>query len=261
MKILNKLGLKNPSIEIIVNSQGQRHISLIATDVFINQKSAKRFSFFQEVFDNFLLERISNNLADDLQKIIKAEMNKDEIPKDTPVKAVVIGSIESDFEMYIENNLISIESNLKKVLDTAFPKITFKKNKIIDFLQATKEEEETGLIFYMVSNEDVAKKRAFDEHIYDETEIHSLIGNICYKNKINAKNITLYYYIATKEEIEKSTFPPRTKEALLNDFIKVTLIPLSEYYKNNSKRIITLHLLNKIDNDNENNQQKKIGVN
>ena len=79
MKILNKYGLTSPSIEIVQYSDGTKKIVLLAENRFQSPRYAKRFSYFEELFDNFLINEIQNNMHEKITNLLKEENNSEEI--------------------------------------------------------------------------------------------------------------------------------------------------------------------------------------
>lgn len=258
MKLLNKYGLTSPSIEIVQYSDATRKIVLLAENRFQSPRYAKRFSYFEELFDNFLINEIKDNMFEKVVKLLKEENNEEEINENQNIKAEIISYLESKFEKYLDENSANIESSINSIVNTDFPKLIFKKTKNLFFIQTTTEEEEVGIVFFFVMSNEVAKKRGIDNFIYNDGEIQSIIENICFKNKIKNGSITVYYYIATEKEIINSNFSPILKNSLVNGLVQVTLIPINDYQRNNTKRIISLHLLTEKDSE-KNNKQIKIG--
>lgn len=258
MKLLNKYGLTSPSIEIVQYSDATRKIVLLAENRFQSPRYAKRFSYFEELFDNFLINEIKDNMFEKVVKLLKEENNEEEINENQNIKAEIISYLESKFEKYLDENSANIESSINSIVNTDFPKLIFKKTKNLFFIQTTTEEEEVGIVFFFVMSNEVAKKRGIDNFIYNDGEIQSIIENICFKNKIKSGSITVYYYIATEKEIINSNFSPILKNSLVNGLVQVTLIPINDYQRNNTKRIISLHLLTEKDSE-KNNKQIKIG--
>lgn len=262
MRILNKYGLTNPSIEIIKFSEGTKRIVLLATNRFQSPRFSKRFSYFEELFDNFLISEIEDGMYEKVANLLKEENDGKEISENQDIKAEVIGFLETKFEKFLEDNITSIEANLNSIINTSFPKLVFKKTKNLYYIQTTKEEQNTGVVFFLVMSREVARKRNIEDFIHNDGEIQSIIENLCYKNKITDGNITVYYYIANNKEISVSNFPPIIKDSLNNGMAQITLIPTNDYKKNILKRVITLHLLSEKDSDRSNKQnQTLIGEN
>lgn len=254
MKILNKFGLTSPSIEIVQYSDGTKKIVLLAENRFQSPRYAKRFSYFEELFDNFLINEIQNNMHEKITNLLKEENNSEEINNNQNIKAEIISYVESKFEKYLDENSSNIESNINDIVNTSFPKLVFKKTKNLFFIQTTTEEEDAGIVFFLVMSNNVAKKRGIDNFIYNDGEIQSIIENICFKNKIKNSSITVYYYIPTEKEIINSNFTSILKTSLINGLVQITLIPINDYQKNNTKRTISLHLLREKDLEKNNKQ-------
>lgn len=261
MKALNKHGLANPSIEIIKFSDGKRRIALFATNRFQSPRYSKRFSFFEELFDKFLISEIEDGMYEKIVKLLKDENDGKEISETQNIKSEVIGFLETKFEKYLDDNMGLIETNLNSIINTAFPKIVFKKTKNLSFIQTTTDEKDTGVVFFLVMNKEVARKRNIEDFIYNDGELQSIVENLCYKNKITSKSITVYYYIANDREISLSNFTPVLKNSLMNGLVQIALIPINDYQKNNSKRIISLHLLSDKDSKDNKQNQTLIGDN
>lgn len=254
MKLLVKYGLNSPRVDIVSFSDGTRKIALFAENRFQSPRYAKRFSYFEELFDNFLITEIQNNMYTEVVSILKEENNGQDLDEKVNIKDEIVSYIESKFEKYLDENSVSIESSINNIINTSFPKLTFKKTKNLFFIQTTTDEEDVGIVFFLVMNNEIAKKRGIDNFIYNDSEIQSIIENICYRNKIKNSSVTVYYYIATEREIVNSNFTPILKKSLLNGLMKVTLIPINDYQKNNTKRTISLHLLSEKDIEKNNKQ-------
>lgn len=253
MRILTKYGLTNPTIDIVSFAGGKPRIILTADNSFQSPKFSKRYSFFEELFDEFLAKEVKNDLPVKIKELFK-ESEGVELDKNRDIKREIINYLEVEFEKFLENQSSHIDSSINDVLNTRFPKVVFKKQKYLSLIQLTEEEIEDGFVFFITVSLNTAINRGIENYIYCDSEIQSIIENICYKKKITNSSISVYYYVANEKEIEHSNFTDTNKKALMQGFVQIVLVPTNDYQKAHSKKLVSIHLLQNKDAVNHNKQ-------
>ncbi|KAB7891317.1 hypothetical protein [Poseidonibacter ostreae] len=268
MKILTKLGLVNPRIEVVTDNsnipktglnkdakknslvpkgqEGNVKIILICDNAFSTPRITRRFSYFERVFQDFLVLSAHEGIFDKFKKVLIEEEGEQKGTQN--VKAQLVNFLEMMFVSFLEENENAIQENFDSLSKDSFPKILWKKAKTLNIIQTQESDIQNGFLIFIVIGENVAEKK---KNLHNDKEIQSIIENIAYKNELQTSSLNAYSFVASDADLIRANIPLAIKDKISKGYAKVTLIPTNDYTKANKGKIVYVNKLYSFSNQNE----------
>lgn len=236
MKTLIKYGLENPSIKSmnISSIDGEREsqeFRLYCDNYTSNNLLAKKFSFFEQLFNSFLIKEF-DNLYKKLEKIIIIEEEREE-KEDTA--DIILPTIEEEFEKYLKQNeeIWKKEYQVKMSLPYNF---TWLKASSPTTIIPSAEDMENECLFLCLIPESL---KNIIQRSSKQVETRAI--NVLYSEKIFNVVPNIYYCYIGDSDLTKRDFHHKVKQHIMSENIVIYIISTNSDDDKQSKQNVYLY--------------------
>lgn len=236
MKFLRKKGLENPRIvyQIVTNAKTgvkDTGFKLLCDNYTENKMIAKKYSFFEQLFDIFLLEK-----KDRLIKRIRNIVLKEEgYTENDNAKDIIYAYLEEAFNEYLKDAEDIIDRELTEKIKMPFD-FKWKKASYPLMVKMKKEDKENGILLFClipsVSKDAIPKGSRM---------IETRAINALYKEQYFDVRPNIYYYYIDDVTIRMIKIHKKIKKHLKGGEAVMYIVPTSTAKKDNTPKVVYLY--------------------
>jgi hypothetical protein len=236
VKFLRKKGLENPRIvcQIVTHAKTgikKKGFKLVCDNYTESKILSKKYSFFEQLFDVFLVEEM-DRLFEKLKKIVVLEEGYSETED---AKDIIYSYLEEEFDEYMKSMSAVIDEELEVKVKMPFD---FKWKKVSHPLMITIKEEDrkNGILLYCLIPSATENAILKGSRMIETRAINAL-----YKEKIYNVRPNIYYFHIDDVSIEAIRLHKKIKEHLKKGEAVMYIVPTNEERTNSSPKVVYLY--------------------
>jgi len=236
VKFLRKKGLENPRIVCQTVTHAKTGVKkegfkLICDNYTESKILSKKYSFFEQLFDVFLVKEM-DRLFEKLKKIVVQEEGYSETDN---AKDIIYSYLEEEFNEYLKNMEDIIDSELTKKVKMPFD-FKWKKAPHPFMVTIKEEDKENGILLFCLipsASKEVIPKGS--------RMIETRAINALYKEQYFNVRPNIYYYYIDDVSIEIVKIHKKIKEHLKKGEAVMYIVPTSKEKKGNAPKVVYLY--------------------